>query len=293
MQMTTVLDNHGAADSPGPAPAGGGRQGSGLLGRIGPLAVRLAREPGEVAAAQELRFKIFYDELGAPRQMADALQRRDADRFDAICDHLIVLDTTIAAPDTQRVVGTYRLLRQEGAAAAGSFYSQDEFDLEPLLRRHPGLRFLELGRSCVLPQYRSRRTVELLWQGIWAYCRQHDIDVMMGCASFPGNIPAAHAASLSLLAHTRRAHGPWAVRAVANRYRCMDLMPPEAIDAKSALAAMPPLIKGYLRLGAAFGDGCVVDEAFATTDVFVLLPVASISQRYIDYYGEDAQRFTA
>lgn len=264
-----------------------------VLGRIGPLEVRLARNSSEIAAAQEVRFRVFYDELGAKRQFVHALEQRDADRFDAVCDHLLVFDTSIGGPDHLQVVGTYRLLRQESAVAAGGFYSEGEFEIESLIARHPGRRFLELGRSCVLPEYRSKRTVELLWQGIWAYCREYRIDVMTGCASFPGTIPAAHAEALSFLAQNCSASAPWDVRAVPGRYQPMDLMPAEAVDARSALAAMPPLIKGYLRLGARIGDGCVIDEDFSTTDVFVVLPVETISARYINYYGSEAERFAA
>jgi len=83
-------------------------------------------------------------------------------------------------------VGTYRLLRQEVAERHGGFYSAGEFEIADLLKRHPGKRFLELGRSCVLPAYRSKRAIELLWRGIWTYVREHRIDVMIGCASFVG-----------------------------------------------------------------------------------------------------------
>ncbi|MDN2578407.1 GNAT family N-acetyltransferase [Aquibium sp. ELW1220] len=269
------------------------RHAGGTLGRIGNLQARLARNSAEVAAAQEVRFRVFYDELGAKRQFVHALEQRDADRFDAICDHLLVLDTTIPGPEHRQIVGTYRLLRQESALAAGGFYSDEEYELESLMARHPDRRFLELGRSCVLPEYRSKRTVELLWQGIWAYCRIHGIDVMTGCASFHGTVPAAHAEALSLLAHNFRAEPEWDVRAVASRYRPMDLMPAEAVDVRRALAAMPPLIKGYLRIGARFGDGCVVDADFGTTDVFVILSTDWIANRYINYYGAEAERFAA
>lgn len=262
-----------------------------VLGRIGPLEVRLARGADEVAAAQSIRFRVFYQEMGARPASLEALEERDADRFDAVCDHLLVIDTSLAGSERERIVGTYRLLTQENAAAAGGFYSQDEFELEALVARHPQRRFLELGRSCVLPAYRSKRTIELLWQGIWAYCRQRNIDVMTGCASFSGTVPAAHAEPLSFLAHFCQAEGPWYARARQARYAAMDLMPREAINAKTALAAMPPLIKGYLRLGARFGDGCVVDPDFSTTDVLVILPVEAISERYIAYYGQEAERF--
>lgn len=263
------------------------------LGRIGPLEVRLARDSSEIAAAQEIRYRVFYDELGAKRDIAHALDQRDADRFDAICDHLLVFDTSLAGPEHRRIVGTYRLLRQETAAAAGGFYSNDEFELDKLVARHPGLKFLELGRSCVLPAYRSKRTIEVLWQGIWAYINHYSVGVMTGCASFHGTDPFAHAEALSYLAHHCRAEGAWAVRAVAERYVAMDMMPPEAVSARSAIAALPPLIKGYLRLGAKIGDGCVVDRDFCTTDVFIVLPVAALSTRYVNYYASEADRFAA
>lgn len=263
------------------------------LGRIAGLEVRLARDEAEIAAAQELRYRVFYDELGAGSVAAAPVDRRDADRFDLVCDHLLVLDTSLDGPDHRRIVGTYRLLRQDRASESGGFYSQDEFDLESLIARHPQLRFLELGRSCVMPAYRSRRTIEVLWQGIWAYVNHYRIDVMTGCASFHGTVPAAHAQALSFLAHNCRAEPGWEVQALPSRHSPMDLMPQEAINAKAALTSMPPLIKGYLRMGARFGDGCVIDSDFGTTDVLVILRVATISHRYINYYGSEAQRFAA
>jgi len=263
------------------------------LGRIGSLEVRLARNEAEITAAQEVRYRVFHEELGALAPAAGVRDRRDADRFDEVCDHLLVLDAGLPGPEHRRIVGTYRLLRQECAAAAGGFYSSDEFELEALVARHPSLRFLELGRSCVLPAYRSKRTIEALWQGIWAYVNHYGIGVMTGCASFAGTSPAVHAQALSFLAHHCRAEGPWQVSAIASRHHPMALLPAEAVDARAALAAMPPLIKGYLRLGARIGDGCVVDHDFGTTDVLIVLPVETISSRYINHYGADAERFAA
>ncbi|MDQ2632939.1 MAG: GNAT family N-acetyltransferase [Pseudomonadota bacterium] len=264
-----------------------------LLGRIGTLEVRLARNAAEIAAAQEVRYRVFYDELGAIQSDLASCAGRDADRFDEACDHLLVFDTALPGPDCRRIVGTYRLLRQEIAAKAGGFYSESEFDLTALVARHPGQRFLELGRSCVLPEYRSKRTIEILWQGIWAYINHYRIGVMTGCASFQGIVPAAHAEALSWLAQNCRARPEWDVRAAPGRYCAMDLMPAEAISAKAALAAMPPLIKGYLRVGARIGDGCVVDHQFGTVDVFIVMPVKEISARYVAYYGGEAERFAA
>src|SRR4051812_38517218 len=259
-------------------------------GQDRPLEVRLARDDAEIAASQEVRFRVFYEELGAKRQVAHALEQRDADRYDEACDHLLVVDTSVPGPDTNRIVGTYRLLRQERTAATGGFYSNDEFDLDALVARHPGLRFLELGRSCVLPAYRSKRTIEVLWQGIWAYINHYEVGVMTGCASFHGTVPAAHAEALTYLAHHCRTNSAWDVRAVSGRYCSMDLMPIEAVNAKAAIAAMPPLVKGYLRVGARIGDGCVIDREFSTVDVFVVMPVKEIGARYVNYYGGEAQR---
>lgn len=263
------------------------------LGRIGTLEVRLARNESEIAAAQEVRYRVFFDELGARKQGLQSIDRRDADRFDEICDHLLVFDTSISGPEHRRIVGTYRLLRQERAAEVGGFYSDEEFELNKLIARHPSQRFLELGRSCVLPEYRSKRTIEALWQGIWAYLNRYDIDVMTGCASFHGVVPAAHAEALTYLAHHCRTSADWDVRAVAERYCAMDLMPIEAVNAKAAIGAMPPLVKGYLRVGAKIGDGCVIDHEFGTVDVFVVMPVKEIGSRYINYYGGETQSFAA
>lgn len=264
----------------------------GPLGRIGTLEVRLARNEAEIEAAQEIRYRIFYDELGA-RSSLDQIDRRDSDRFDPLCDHLLVLDNSLTGPEHRRIVGTYRLLRQEMATAAGGFYSEDEFELRRLVARHPDLRFLELGRSCVLPQYRSKRTIEALWQGIWAYLNHYGIDVMVGCASFPGIDPAAHAEALTYMAHHCRTSADWDVRAVGRRYHPMAMMPVEEVNPKAAITAMPPLVKGYLRIGARIGDGCVIDRDFSTVDVFIVMPVKEIAARYISYYGGDGQSYAA
>lgn len=262
-----------------------------LLGRIGRLEARLAANPREVAAAQRLRFTVFAGEFGARMPPAALRSRRDGDGFDECCDHLLVLDTAIEGDAEDQVVGTYRLLRQEVARVANGFYSSSEFAVEDLVSRHPQSRFLELGRSCVLPSYRTRRTVELLWQGIWAYALKHGIDAMFGCASFRGVRPEAHALALSFLHHNVSASGLWSVSALPELYREMDLMPAEAIDRRRAIETLPPLIKGYLRLGARVGSGAVVDRRFATTDVMIVLPKSAISKRYLSHYGADAGRF--
>ena len=268
-----------------------------VLGRIGSLEVRLATTTREIRRAQRLRFKVFYKEMSASPNGASLISRRDVDAYDVICDHLLVLDHDVKPkafrPAKPKVVGTYRLLRQDVANRHGGFYTRGEYDIAPLLEAHPNLRFLELGRSCVLEAYRNKRTVELLWHGIWAYVLHHRIDVMMGCASLEGTDPQDLALPLSFLHHYAAAPAEWQACALPQRFTAMDILPKEAIDPKAALHALPPLIKGYLRLGATFGTGAVIDRQFGTTDVLVLLPVSAINPRYIDHFGSAANRHVA
>ncbi len=155
------------------------------------------------------------------------------------------------------------------------------------------MRFLELGRSCVLPPYRNKRTVELLWHGIWSYVRQNKFDVMIGCASLEGTDPNRLALPLSFLHHFARAGEDWRADALPHRRVDMNRMAKDAIDPKTALRELPPLIKGYLRLGAVVGNGAVIDHQFGTTDVLMILPVSAISARYIEHFGADATRHAA
>lgn len=261
-----------------------------ILGRKGDLCVRLARAREEIEAAQRLRFKVFYQELSAISDVSTGGEGTDVDRFDDFCDHLIVVRSAPAhQPDPimlqdGELVGTYRLMRQEMAARLGGFYTGDEFDIGPMLAAHPDCHFLELGRSCVLKPYRTKPVLELLWQGIWNYVRNHNVDVMFGCASFEGTDPDVHAAALTFLARDCGAPPEWRVRALPSRYVDMNRLA-AAPDPKQALRTLPPLIKGYLRLGCYIGDGAVIDTAFNTLDVLIILPVAAINKRYFTHFG--------
>ena len=256
-----------------------------IFGAIGDLEVRLAQSADDIAAAQRLRYQVFFEEMSADPTALSRARRRDEDSFDAICDHFLVVDRT-AGPD-HPVIGTYRVLRDDVAARRGvTFYTQREYDLSTLFSaKGSQVRFMELGRSCVLKPYRNRRTVELLWHGLWTYVRQNAIDVMIGCASFQGTEPAAHAMALSFLHHHARAPAGWSVRAHEDLFQDMDLVAADQIDRRAALKAMPPLIKGYLRLGAFVGDGAVIDYQFGTTDVLIILPVERIRPRYFAHFG--------
>lgn len=249
-----------------------------ILATKGNLAVRLAAGAGEIAAAQKLRYRVFYEELNARPDVGAAAARIDADRFDEFCDHLIVTSGS-------DLVGTYRLLRQDVAEVNGGFYTQGEFDIAPLVAAHSNLRFLELGRSCVLKPFRTRPVVELLWQGIWNYVRHYRLDVMLGCASLEGTDPEPHARTLTFLARNCAAPPEWRVRALPQCCVEMNRLPAESVDSKVALKALPPLIKGYLRLGCYIGEGAVIDRQFNTIDVLIVLPVSAIDARYFAHFG--------
>ncbi|MGL5735877.1 MAG: GNAT family N-acetyltransferase [Beijerinckiaceae bacterium] len=275
--ITLLAQSHPAPRTPLPA----------LLGRCGALELRLATTARDIRKAQELRHRVFFEDRQA---RPFAKQRIDRDAFDAICDHLLVIDTASPGRD---VVGTYRLLRQDIADATHGFYSAAEFDVQPLLARHAHLNFLELGRSCVLPAYRDKRTIALLWQGLWAYVQHYRIGAMIGCASFEGTDAGQHALALSYLHHNARAAWSWYATAHSDRRARFALINTDAIDARAALRAMPPLIKGYLRAGARFTTEPVIDHAFGTVDVFVVMPTAEINPRYVDYFSTGGTRCAA
>jgi putative hemolysin len=260
-----------------------------IYGKIGPLEVRLARKKSEIRRAQRLRYKVFYEEMSAVPGALAMLSRRDEDAYDAVFDHLLVIDRGGASDGRRwrpsKVVGTYRMLRQDVAELNDGFYTQGEYDIAPLLAAKPDYSFMELGRSCVLKPYRNKRTLELLWQGVWSYVREHGADVMIGCASFEGTDPTAHAEALSFLYHSALAPEDWRVRAHSHLRVDMNMLPRERVNARKALKALPPLIKGYLRLGAYVGDGAVIDHQFGTTDVFIIMPVESIKTRYFAHFG--------
>ena len=258
------------------------------LGRLGSLEVRLAQTAAEVRQAQKLRYRVFYQEGSAIPNPGRLFARRDVDAYDAICDHLLVLDHAAResnALNRPAVVGTYRLLRQPLAEEYGGFYTAGEFEIGGLIARHSNMQFLELGRSCVLAAYRNKRTMELLWHGISGYLAQYPTDVMIGCASLDGTEPKQLALPLAFLHHYARAPEEWRGRALPQRYVEMNRMSKEAIDPKEAQRSLPPLLKGYLRLGAYIGDGAVVDHEFGTTDVLIVLPFSVINARYLEHFG--------
>ncbi len=243
------------------------------------LEVRLARGRADVAAYQALRYRVFYEEMSAVPGPRAAATRRDFDDFDGVCDHLLVIDHDRAdAP----VVGGYRLLRGAVARTRRGFYTAAEYDIGALSVR--GGEALELGRSCVHAAYRRGLVIQLLLRGIAAYVARHRIGLIFGCASLPGTDPEALALPLSYLAHNHLAPCHLRPVALAHRYVEMKRMAAGAVDARAALGALPPLIKGYLRAGGSVGDGAVIDHQFGTVDVCMVLDINCVTDRFRHRY---------
>jgi putative hemolysin len=259
-----------------------------VLAVMGPLEVRLAETDHEVEQAQRLRYCVFYEEMSAIPTPQMRELGRDFDKYDDVCDHLLVVDRESHDEDGQPlVVATYRLTRKKDAARAGGFYTAGEYDIAPMLRGLPAdTEVLELGRSCVLKSYRSRPgTMQLLWKGLMAYVARFDIDLMFGCASLPGTDADALAQPLSYLHHFHPMPENLRVRARPELFVKMDRAAKDATPPREGLRSLPPLLKGYVRAGCCIGDGAVIDLQFGTTDVFIYFPLSGIDARYKSRFG--------
>lgn len=249
--------------------------------RGGNLGVRIASTPAEIEAAQALRYRVFFEEMGATPDEQTRRLKRDVDEFDACADHLLVIDHAIS-DGPEGVVGTYRLMQGDAAARLGRFYSEREFDIGTL-KKFPG-RLLEVGRSCVDVRYRGRAAMQLLWRGIASYIFLHQIDVLFGCASLPGTNTDDLSEELTYLYHNHLAPPALRVKALPERRVEMLRRDPLVLDRRRVLTRLPPLIKGYLRLGGYVGDGAVVDHEFNTTDVAVLVKSELLADKYYRHY---------
>ena len=252
--------------------------------RAGELGVRLAATADEIDAVQALRYRVFYEEMGARADPAAAIARRDRDAYDGVADHLLVVNHELGEGPAS-VIGTYRLIKASAAARIGCFYSSSEYDIHEM-ESFPG-NVLELGRSCVDSRFRNKRAMQLLWRGIAAYVFLHRIDLMFGCASLPGTSPEALASELTYLYVNHLAPLGMRPRALPNRYVDMCRVDPATLDSKRVLAKLPPLIKGYLRLGGFVGDGAVIDTQFNTTDVAVVVKTALVTEKYYKHYERE------
>ncbi|MGP1253977.1 MAG: GNAT family N-acetyltransferase [Kiloniellales bacterium] len=239
--------------------------------------LRLAETPDEVAASQALRYDVFVEEMAARATPERQAAKREFDRFDPFCDHLLVFDTE-AAPPPGRVIATYRFMRRDAAQRAGGFYTATEYDISSLEAYHGEV--MELGRSCVHADYRAGANMQLVWRGITDYVMHFGVDLMFGCASLPTVEPDEVAEQLTYLYYHHLAPPGLRPRARPELYVKMDRLQPEALDAKAALQSLPPLVKGYLRLGGFVGDGAVIDSDFGTTDVCVVVKTDLVTDRY-------------
>ncbi len=239
--------------------------------------LRLAQSRADLHAAQRLRYEVFIQELGGDGPLVDHDARLERDQFDEFFDHLLLIDKTQPEGSSKHVVGVYRLLRGDMAEKAGRFYSEDEYDLSAI--KSSGRRLMELGRSCVHPDYRGSRAMYLLWNGLGAYVLEHEIEVMFGVASFHGTDINAIREPLACLHHFHLAPEEVRARVLEPHFQTMDLLPADRIDRRAAARAMPTLIKAYLRLGGYVGEGAFIDHSFNTTDVFLLMDTQNISEK--------------
>lgn len=250
--------------------------------------LRLAVDARDLRAAQHLRYQVFVQEMGAVGPGIDHAAQLEQDRYDAHFDHLLLIDTRRDADVLQDVVGVYRLLTSDKALIAGGFYSEAEFDLSVL--KSSGRKLLELGRSCVHPDYRGGAAMFHLWNGLAEYVIERQIEVLFGAASFHGTDVAALRQSLAYLHHHHLAPPDLRVHAKGPERIACDLLTPDQLDRRAAMAATPALIKAYLRLGGYVGEGAWVDHAFNTTDVCLVVDTVRMSERHRDFYTRKVGR---
>lgn len=246
---------------------------------VSDLSVTLATEKWQIEQAQRLRYRIFFEEMGGIPSPEVAEQKRDFDEFDEFCDHLIVLDNSAEEPV---VVGTYRILRDSVAKKAGRFYSGGEFDISKIISGNYNV--MEVGRSCVDTDLRNKPIIQLLWRGIAIYIKYYKIDILFGCASFSGLDVEPIKEQLSYLYHNHLAPEEIRAKAWDNLYINMNWHKREELDNRRILADLPPLIKGYLRLGGFIGDGAVPDPVCSTIDVFTLVKTDLITGKYRHFF---------
>lgn len=248
----------------------------------GSLEVRLAGSEEDVKAAQALRYEVFYEECGAQPDEKMALLKRDIEPIDDFCDLLLVIDHA-----SKKVVGTYRFMLREAALQYGSYYTSSEFEIDKLIA-FPG-QIMELGRSCVHQDYRTKPTMQLLWKGLGAYIQQNQVALCFGCASFIGTDISKYKQALAYLYHYHLAPSNLRTCALPEHYEEMNCLPLKEVDPKEAMRQLPPLIKGYLRLGGVVGEGVFVDHKFNSIDVCIIVNRDTVSGRYSQRYTQSTE----
>jgi len=255
----------------------------------GDFEVRIARTQNEIEAGQKLRYQVFFGEMGAEPNDAVKNEKRDYDNFDEICDHLLAFDPS--KNGSERIIATYRLLREEKIGGMEEFYSTGEFDLKNLYNDHfrnlmGDRQLLELGRSCVRHEYRTNAVINLMWKFIAHYIDRHKIAYLFGCASLPATDQYMLKFPLSYLYHYHKTPDEYNIPAITGKGQKMNYYSAEEFDKREARRSLAPLVKGYLNLGCFIGDGAVIDKQFGTTDVFILLPVDRVEKRYLSLFED-------
>ena len=246
---------------------------------------RLIKNKAELFAAQKLRYKVFVDEFGAKVSQANKNRAIETDKFDRYCDHLVLLDKGSANELSEpKVIGTMRLMESNVAQKNLGFYSAKEFNLDRLLQEN--MNSLEIGRACVDKSYRSNTAIHFLWLGLANYVRERNISLMFGVASFPGRDSFQFGSALTFLKNKYSAPERFDFKAKSAGYVNMNIVSPNRLDPKAAVAQIPSLLKSYLRMGAKVSDGAFVDSQFNTVDVGVFLFVDRMSKRYRKFYSQ-------
>ena len=236
--------------------------------------IKIAESNFEIKKAQSLRYKIFFKEKKIKKKSFKFLLQRDYDFYDKISDHLIIIDNNREIRDN--VIGTYRLLRGNCAKLYRGFYTEQEFDISNLKKNFSSKDILELGRSCVHPQYRSGIILKLLWQGISNYIKMYKIKILMGCASFHGTNPSKFKDEFSLLYESYRLPEDYNVKSLQSNEISFN----KNINHSTILNKLPPLIKGYLRAGGMVSENFYIDKEFETIDYCVIMLTEKIVSRY-------------
>lgn len=245
--------------------------------RSGSLEVRLAQSEEDIRAVQSLRYEVFYEECGAQPDETMARLKRDVAPIDDYCDVLLVIDHTC-----NKIVGTYRFMLREAAQRYGSYYTATEFEISKIVA-HPG-QIMELSRSCVHKDYRTKPTMQLLWKGVGAYIQLNQVAVCFGCASFIGTDISKYSQALAYLYHYHLAPLELRTKALPIHYQEMNLFPKSKVDQKEAMRQLPPLLKGYLRVGGFIGEGAFIDPSFNSIDVCIIVKRETVAERYSQRY---------
>ncbi len=245
--------------------------------------IKIVDKKSELKKAQALRYSVFYKEKKAIPTISKKILRLDYDKIDKFADHLIVIDKN-SKNIKNKIVGTYRLLRGDIAAHCGGFYTSSEFDLSRVLNSYKISQILELGRSCVHQDYRNGTIMNLLWKAIANYVKLYDIKILLGCASFHGIDVMKFTNELSYLRKNFSLSDELSVKSLDTKiYPAYTEINSNTNDLRT-FVKLPPLIKGYLRIGGKVSYDCFVDYKFNTIDLCVIVTTENINEKYKKKY---------